>query len=375
MAIRGAPFPERGEEGLKVHQICARLQFGDAVTGQVLSIHDQVKSWGWESHIYATSHDQYMETYDEGLKTYRRKHSRYLDDILIYHYSIYDDNYHEYKNSHNRKVFIYHNITPPVFFAPYDPFLTEVCLKGRELLPRLSQCDLALGDSEFNRRELVEVGFPKEITGVLPIFFDTAGMGGEVNGELYDRLKSDGWVNLLFVGRLVPNKRVEDLLDMFAIYHRRVNARSRLFLVGTTWSMAYNLKLTARIKRYGLEGAVLIPGWSWGVSDEDLRTYYRAVDLFITCSLHEGFCVPLLESMYFNLPILARESSAIPYTLGGAGMLFRRLDLFLLAETIEELVNNGGLREALVKKGTKRLEDFSPGKTAEKLRGYLEWLT
>ncbi len=374
MAIRGAPFSERGEKGLKVHQICARLQFGDAVTGQVLSIHDQVSSWGWDSYIYATSHDQYMETHNSGLKTYRRKYSRYLDDILIYHYSIYDDNFHQYKNSSNRKVFVYHNITPPIFFAPYDPFLTEVCLKGRELLPHLSQCDLALGDSEFNRRELVEVGFPKEITGVLPIFIDTAGMGGEFNGDLYDRLKSDGWVNLLFVGRLVPNKRVEDLLDMFAVYHRRINARSRLLLVGTTWSMAYNLKLATRIKRYGLEGAVLIPGWSWGVSDEDLRAYYRAADLFITCSLHEGFCVPLLESMYFNLPMLARESSAIPYTMRGAGMLFRRLDLFLLAETIDELVNNGKLRDALAKKGRKRLEDFSPDKTAEKLRGYLERL-
>jgi glycosyltransferase involved in cell wall biosynthesis len=353
---------------LRFHSICARLQYGDAVTNQVLSIHDRLRSWGWESHVYATDNDERMQDLNEGLGTYKKKYSGDRDDVLIYHYSIYDENHREYKASGNRKIFIYHNITPPEFFAPYDPFLTEACRKGRELLPQLAQCDLALGDSEFNRRELVEAGFAEEKTGVLPIFVDFEGMEDRYNVDLYDRLVADGMVNLLFVGRLVPNKRVEDLLDIFAVYHRRVNACSRLFLVGTTWSMAYNIELATRIKRYGLEGSVFIPGLSWGVSDEDLRAYYRAAHLFITCSLHEGFCVPLLESMHFRLPILARESSAIPYTLGGAGMTFRELQLFTLAEAIREMVGNLELREALAEKGARRLEDFAPHRTAQTLR-------
>jgi L-malate glycosyltransferase len=356
---------------MRVHQICARMQFGDAVTGQVLSIHDAVSSWGWESYIYATAHDEHMAPYDDGLKAYRKGPMRSKDDILVYHFSVYDENHKLYLGSRNRKVLIYHNITPPEFLAPYDPHLAEVCRRGRELLPRLDGCDLALGDSEYNRLELVKAGFKTEKTGVLPIFVDTGALGGEYNRAVYEELR-DGRINLLFVGRMVPNKRVEDLIDLFAVYNRRVNAYSRLLLVGTTWSVAYNAELARRIRKYGLHGAVFIPGWSWGVSDEDLRAYWRAASVFVTCSQHEGFCVPLLESMFFGVPILARASAAVPYTLGGAGMTFRELDLPLLAEATGELANNAELRAALAEKGRRRLQDFDPAETAEKLREYME---
>jgi glycosyltransferase involved in cell wall biosynthesis len=355
---------------MRVHQICARLQFGDAVTGQVLSIHETVSSWGWESFIYATAHDERMATYDDGLKAYRKGPMRSRDDILIYHLSVYDENHKLYLDSRNRKVLAYHNITPQEFLTPYDPHLAEVCRRGRELMPRLRDCDLALGDSEYNRLELVEAGFPAEKTGVLPIFVDTGALGGEYNRALCEELR-DGRVNLLFVGRMVPNKRVEDLIDLFAVYNRRVNAYSRLLLVGTTWSVAYNAELARRIRKYGLQGAVSIPGWSWGVSDEDLRAYYRAASVFVTCSMHEGFCVPLVESMFFEVPILARASAAVPFTLGGAGMTFRDMDLPLLAEATGELANNEELRAALVQKGRRRLEDFDPARTSEALRSYL----
>jgi glycosyltransferase involved in cell wall biosynthesis len=355
---------------MKIHQICARLQFGDAVTGQVLKIHELVSSWGWESHVYATANDERMAEVNEGLKAYGARRARNKDDVLIYHLSVYDDNHRLYLNSRNRKILIYHNITPSRFLAPYDPFLADVCKRGRNLLPYLKECDLALGDSEYNRLELVEAGFDEAKTGVLPIFIDTEALGGEYNRHLEAELRN-GTTNLLFVGRMVPNKRIEDLIDLFAVYNKKLNADSRLLLVGTTWSVTYNAELARRIRTHSLQGAVLIPGWSWGVSDEDLRAYYRSGDVFITCSRHEGFCVPLLESMYFGVPILARAEAAIPATLGGAGMTFKELDAPLLAEAVAELVNNRLLREALAAKGRKRLEDFAPEKTAATLRSYL----
>lgn len=358
---------------MRVHQICARLQYGDAVTGQVLSIHDVVSSWGWESYIYASASDEHMAPYNEGLKAYG-EFQRSREDLLVFHFSLYDDNHRLYLSSRNRKVLVYHNITPPEFLEPYDPFLAEVCRRGRELLPALRDCDLALGDSEYNRLELVKAGFAEERTGVLPIFVDLDALGGEYNKELFGAL-SDGRVNLLFVGRLVPNKRVEDLIELYAVYRRCLNAHSRLLLVGTTWSVAYNAELARRIRSCGLQGSVSIPGWAWGVSDEDLRAYFRAAHLFVTCSMHEGFCVPLLESMFFRLPILARDSSAIPYTLDGAGVTFQEADLPLLAEAVEELVSNGELREALARREEERLRDFSPDRTAGTLQRYLEGLT
>ncbi|MBC7228930.1 MAG: glycosyltransferase [Actinobacteria bacterium] len=356
---------------MRVHQICARLQFGDAVTGQVLRIHETVKSWGWESHVYTTAHDERMAPLDEGLKAYRGEYLRRKDDLLLYHLSVYDENHRLYLESRNRKVLVYHNITPPEFLEPYDPHLAEVCRRGRELLPALRDCDLALGDSEYNRRELAAAGFPEERTGVLPIFVDLEALGGEYNRPLLREL-DDGRVNVLFVGRLVPNKRVEDLIDVFAAYHRGVNAHSRLLLVGTSWSVTYNAELARRVRRHGLQGCVSIPGWSWGVSDEDLRAYYRAARVFVTCSLHEGFCVPLLESMFFRVPVLARHAAAIPFTLGGAGMTFRELDPPLLAEAVEELAFNRELREELAERGRRRLEEFHPEKTARRLRSFLE---
>jgi glycosyltransferase involved in cell wall biosynthesis len=356
---------------LRVHQICARLQFGDAVTGQVMRMHEIFKSWGWESHVYATANDEAMATHNAGLKAYRGKCMRAKEDLLVYHLSVFDENHRLYTDSRNRKVLVYHNITPPEFFDAYDSRLAEVCRKGRKLLPRLKDCDLALGDSEYNRLELTEAGFAADKTGVLPIIVDTAALDGEYNHALLAAL-SDGRTNLLFVGRIVPNKRVEDLIDLFAWYHHRVNAHSRLMLVGTTWSLEYNNELAGRVRRYGLQGATSIPGWAWGVSDEDLRAYYRAASVFITCSVHEGFCVPLLESMHFGVPILARESTAVPYTLGGAGMTFREMYLPLLAEAVCELSSNSELRAALANKGAKRLADFEPEKITETLRGHLE---
>jgi len=350
------------------------MQYGDAVTGQVMRIHEAVSSWGWESHIYATAHDGRMAPADEGLKAYRRGPMRRRDDILIYHLSVYDENHRLYLESRNRRVLVYHNITPPEFLEPYDPHLAEVCRRGRELLPSLWECDLALGDSEYNRLELVAAGFPEERTGVLPIFVDTQALGGEYNRALLRGL-GDGRVNVLFVGRLVPNKRVEDLIDVFAAYNRGVNAYSRLLLVGTSWSVTYNAELARRVRGHGLQGCVSIPGWSWGVSDEDLRAYYRTARVFVTCSMHEGFCVPLLESMFFRVPVLARAEAAIPYTLNGAGMTFRELDPPLLAEALEELAFNRELRERLAEEGRRRLEEFDPAETARRLRAFLEGLS
>ncbi len=355
---------------MRLHQICARLKYGDAITNQVMRIHEAATSWGWESHIYATAHDDITKPLNEGLPEYHKEYQGNRDDLLVYHYSIFDKNHVFYDGSRNRRVFYYHNITPPEFFQPYDSFMAEYCKLGRDLIPQFRNCDFAISDSEYNRQELLEAGFDAEKTGVVPIIVDIDELGGEYNRKLVEEL-SDGKVNVLFVGRIVPNKRLEDIIDIFAYYHHCINAHSRLFLVGTTLLTGYSQDIERSISYRKLQGKAIMPGWPAGVSESDLRSYFRAAHVFITCSLHEGFCVPLLESMYFGVPILARESTAIPYTLGGAGIVFERVDPPVVAEAMQELVTNEGLRALCIEKGRARLDDFRPSRALEALQGYL----
>ncbi len=355
---------------MRIHQVCARLQFGDAITNHVLRIHQEFIKWGMESHVYAHETDKICAPMSEGEQVYARRFSRRKEDLLLYHYSVFNPNHRLYLAARNKKVLIYHNITPPNFFQEFNPAIAEVCRQGLELLPRLRDCDLALGDSEFNRLELVEAGFRDSHSGVLPIFIDWPRYEGLYNRELLARL-SDGRVNLLFVGRLVPNKRFEDLIRLFAVYKRKVNARSRLIIPGSTWSFEYNNLLIRLIRNFGLEDSVEMPAQVWGVPDADLLAYFRAATVLVSMSEHEGFCVPLVESMHFGLPVVAFDCTAIPYTLAGAGVLFKRKDYPILAETLECLVTDETFRTTMIERGRARLADFSEERLSHTLMDHI----
>ncbi len=350
----------------RVHQICARLQFGDAVTNHVLGIHRLLRERGVESHVYANATDRAHAEDDEGERLYRRAYMRRRDDLLIYHYSVFNENRRLYLRSRNRRVLIYHNITPADYFDPWEENIAAVCRRGREELPRLAGCDLALGVSDFNRRELVEAGFPEERTAVLPVLLDEQRMS-RCDGALLERLRSDPSTKLLFVGRLVPNKKIEDLLTFFARYRRVYNWRSRLLVVGSSWSGRYNRFLYATARRLGLAGSVDFPGGARGVSDEELSSYYRGADLYLSMSEHEGFCVPLVEAMYHGLPVFAYAAAAVPETMGGKGVLFYRKDWLRLGAAVEELRCDPGLRERVIEGQRRRYEELSPRRTAERL--------
>ncbi len=355
---------------MRIHQVCARLQFGDAITNHVLRIHQELIRWGMESHVYAHETDKACAAYSESEQVYQRRFSRKKEDLLLYHYSVFNPNYKLYLGSRNKKILIYHNITPPEFFQRFHPFIGEICRKGLELLPKLKDCDLALGDSEFNRQDLVKAGFRESHTGVLPIFIDWSRYEGPSNLELEERL-NDGRTNILFVGRMAPNKRFEDLIRLFALYRKEVNAKSRLMIPGSTWAAEYNQMLVAMMRYFNLQDAVEMPEREWGVPDADLLAYFRSADAYVSMSEHEGFCVPLVESMYFGVPIMAYDCTAIPYTLGGCGVLFTRKDYPVLAEALDCVVSDAALREKLVEREKQRLADFSEQRTSTILMDHL----
>lgn len=341
---------------------------GDAVTTHTLEIDRRLRTWGFESEIFAqhvAPDFQHLARPDTEFLSYLGR----KDDLLIYHYSIYTPNVQLFHEFQGRKILIYHNITPAHFFKRWDRRQELLCDMGRRALADLKSCDLGLGVSEYNRQELVKAGFSPEHTGVLPIFLQVKDLDNmQTNARLLERLRADDAINFLSVGRIVPNKAIEDVIRIFYLFHRHINSCSRLCLVGSRYLPAYDAQIDALVKSLELSDAVILAGQ---VSLSDLKTYYQAAHLYMTASYHEGFCVPLIESMYFGIPIIARQAGAIPETLGDAGVLFTRLGYIQVAEMAHALVSDADLRTQVIATQRKRLDTFVPARVEEQLRAAL----
>ena len=212
-----------------VHQVLATLGYGDAIGHEVLGIQRVLRAAGYDSEIFVETADPRLEdlTYDyRDLVDASRP-----DNLLLHHFSIGSRASRVAFALPDRMALIYHNITPPQYFVGVHDKLVELCWKGRrELGAYIDRCDLALGDSEFNRAELEGLGFPR--TGVLPVVPDFSHLDATPDFHVAGAF-DDEWTNLLFVGRMIPNKRIENVIRIFHAYRTRINPRSRLLLVGS----------------------------------------------------------------------------------------------------------------------------------------------
>lgn len=238
---------------------------------------------------------------------------------------------------------IYHNITPPEYFVGIHEQLVELCFKGRrELGAYVSRCDLALGDSEFNRQELATLGFPR--TGVLPVVPDFSHLAGTADRHVASRF-DDEWTNLLFVGRIIPNKRIEDLVRIFHAYRTGINPRSRLLIVGSYGGFEKYLAIVQSLAaRLGTPDVY----FAGHVTNEELVAFYEVADLFLCSSEHEGFCVPLIEAFHMGVPVVARAATAVPATLDGGGVLYDNTDPHHVASIIGAVLNDSELRSQVI---------------------------
>ena len=213
---------------MKIHQLLPCLRHGDAIGNHTLEIQRILQRWGHESLIFADDIHADMRSFARSYKKLKGRHLK--DAILIYHFSVGSPISEFVKTLPNKKLLIYHNITPGSFLHGYDGYIREVLDQGRTELQHFANlCDLALGDSEFNRQELESFGFPH--TGVLPIILDFEKYTRAPDENVLQRYK-DGNRNVLFVGRLVPNKCQEDVIQAFYMYTRYIQPKSRLFLIG-----------------------------------------------------------------------------------------------------------------------------------------------
>jgi L-malate glycosyltransferase len=286
-------------------------------------------------------------------------------DATIFHFALPSPMTQAFARLNGTRVLQYHNITPAAFFAPYDAGLFRLAALGRqELRSLVGRVDLALGDSEFNREELEHLGFAP--TGVMPIAVDTERITSAPRRPALDKILGDGLINILFVGRIVPNKRIEDHIRLAELYKRYVDNYYRFIFVGRYDGLPrYYAQVRALISEFRM-----LPDRFWftgPVPDEDLATFYRWADVYVSLSEHEGFCVPLIEAMAADVPVLAYAAGAVPETLGGAGMLFEPKDLELAAEMLGMLVYDRPVRDRVLEGQRRRLADFAPVRIEQRL--------
>ena len=273
----------------EIHQVLATLGYGDAIGHEVLGIQRVLRKAGFHSEIF-------VQTADSRLEDMTRDYRDLLEasdpqNLLIHHFSIGSRASRIAYAVPDRQILVYHNITPPQFFIDVHEQLAEQCFKGRrELGIYPARVDLALGDSEFNRQELESLGFAP--TGVLPVVPDFSHLDLEPNDLVAGQL-DDEMTNIVFVGRIIPNKRIEDVIRYFHAYQRSFNPRSRLILVGSyTGYDKYLAMLHELVADLGTSRVQ----FTGHVTDAELTAYYDVADLFLCASAHEGFCVPIMEA-------------------------------------------------------------------------------
>lgn len=322
-----------------LHQILAGATAGDAITDHAFLIRKWLRELGFTSDIYALHiHDSVADEV-RPMSTFRVNRG---SNPIIYHHSIGSD-VADFLLSHDAKlILIHHNVTPPQFFAHINPAWEQMAILGQEQLVAMqSKTVLGLADSAYNELQLRELGFRE--TAVLPITLDEKELDVPNNAPLAMALAEKS-PYLLFVGRLAPNKKQEDLVKLL-YYYRRIEPNAHLFMVGDRWDVKYDLWVEQIAADLGLSEAVTLTG---KVSQQDLVTYYRQASLYVSMSEHEGFGKPFIESMYLGLPILAYGVTSIPYTLGDAGVQFKTKDYERLAELTDILISDNELRNRLV---------------------------
>src|SRR5712664_3213111 len=342
---------------------------GDAIGDSARRVRELLRTMGHESELYALTIDDVL----------RHDVRRFGDaaaprgDVTIFHYALPSPMTEAFASLDSGRILQYHNVTPASYFAPYDPSLFRLAALGREELATLAgRVDLALGDSAYNRQELDALGFSR--TGVFPIAVDTTRITRRVERPALDRILDDGLVNFLFVGRIAPNKKIEDHIRLAEVYKRYVDAYYRFIFIGRFDVVPrYYSMIRALMAEYRfLDDRFVFTG---PVSDDELAVYYRHAAVYISLSEHEGFCVPLVEAMAADVPVLAYAAAAVPDTLGGAGVQFAPKDLEMAAELLGSLAFDDTLRATVIAGQRRRLADFGDARITRELTALLHTLS
>jgi glycosyltransferase involved in cell wall biosynthesis len=279
------------------------------------------------------------------------------NNLLLYHHSFFWQQGEKILSIAECKVMVrYHNITPSRFFEKYSPYYFKNTLKGEQQTDRLIKKGghyFWLGDSHFNCNDLRNKGIKDTSIAVLPPFHKVDQMEHVVpDHALLKSLLAGTQVNVLFIGRVVPNKGHKHICEVASAYKRMFGKNVRFWIVGGLDNefKRYNDEMDLWVKKYGLQEIVRFVGQ---VPLASLKSYLLGSHVFLCLSEHEGFCVPLIEAQYFKLPVIACESTVIKETLGPNQMVFDEFNEELIASAINAVVSNENMAHSLAEQGSR----------------------
>jgi len=340
----------------RIDQVIPTLASRDAIGGHVMQLRDLLRSRGYASDVYYGNASP--DRLDEGFPVTRLGDRPTAGRVLLYQLSIGSGVADVFRDRPERKFVNYHNITPADLLEGWIPQVGEEVRWGRAQLRELAPVtEFAIADSEYNESELRAAGYPSTTT--VPLLIDPedfTGSADPVLGARLDRQRAAGGADLLFVGKVSPHKGQHDLVKALAAYRRLYDPSARLHIVGGAISEDYQRAVERFADELELSDAVEFAG---SVTHEELIAYYDRCDVFLCLSNHEGFCVPLLESMYHRLPIVSYRFTAVPETVGEAGLILPDKQPVRVAAAIHRVVGDARLRQELATAAGERVDRFA----------------
>lgn len=324
------------------------------------------RDWGFDSNIYCEQRRILPELRAEAFDLHELRQTGQPEDVVLLHLSIGSLANDVFRDLPAKKALLYHNITPPDYYQLVQPSTAADLARGRKQAAGLAGvATVNLADSAFNASELSTWGYPP--AAVFPLMLDFEKLGGTPDRAVL-RQFGDGKVNILFVGRCAPNKKIEDVMSAFAYFQKGVEPHSRLILAGSfAGTERYHRLLVTMARDLKLENVV----FTGSIPQAQLNACYRSAQVFLCMSEHEGFCIPLVESLVHRVPVLAYAACAVPETLGGAGVLVHEKQFEAIAEMMGRLSREPALRAALLAGQDKRVFQLKTRDLARELRVHL----
>jgi L-malate glycosyltransferase len=359
-----------------VHQFVPMLHVGDAVGQHTLAVQRILRSRGIESEIYVELDDAETVGSTRPASTYADR----PDDVLVYQFATASALADRLLTTGGRLVVNYHNVTPPELFAPWDNGLARHQVRARQELADLAErAVLGVAVSEVNRADLMAAGFAA--TEVVPPIVGLLDTGRSIDGEPAGHRSNDGesapvaqraggrrprekGARWLAVGRLAPNKAVEDTVAALLAYRARHDTDATLRVIGKPTLPAYVDALHRYVADLGLADAVQFAG---KVTDAALADAYDSADVLVVSSEHEGYCLPVVEAMAHGLPVVAYREGALPEVLGDAGVLLDDKDPVVVADAVRDVQVGAARRAALVDAGRRRLPELGLAGAGDRL--------